>query len=138
MFIDDKELIPIKVYFKKAGYSYEALTASETEAIKMEEKERGKFTELNAKMNPVNWGTHNDMQESAMVEDQNSGDRRFSVKLYKEGRLKRLLKEWDVVQKEKPVPINDQNVMRLAPAIAEAILRAYDEQTTLSEDEENF
>jgi hypothetical protein len=48
-----------------------------------------------------------------------------------------LIAKWDAKDKEgKDVPINEKALYRLAPSIGECILRAYDEISFLSEEEE--
>ena len=135
MFIHDEDLIEIEIHYRKFGHRYLAYTAKEFEKLS-EEESKHKHETLSVKMRELTWGLYNELQESAMVED-GTGDYRFNFKVYKENRLKRLLKEWDATGKEgKSVPINDSSIAHLSPAVAEAILRAYDEVSFISDDEE--
>ena len=163
MFIQDDDVVEIKVYCKKTGYRYDAYTESEFKTIKfhkknedsskniteaerkdledqdsvVEDRERKKFKVLTVTMRLLTWGLYNDLQESAMVMDDKSNDRHFNLKIYKENRLKRLIKKWDAkTEGGKDVPVVDGSIAHLAPDIAEAILRGYDEISFLDEEQE--
>lgn len=136
MFIKDSDLIEIKIYYKKKGNRYTAYTKMDFDAIVLKEDEKKDYSVLSLKMQELTWGLYNQLQEDAMVENAN-GNSQFNVKVYKENRLFKLLREWDAVSAEgKPIPITMVNVSHLSPAIAEIILRAYDEISLISEDEE--
>lgn len=135
MFIYEGDVIEIIIYCKKNKINrYEAVTESEYKALKEEDKK--KYTPTKVKMREMTWGLFNQLQDEAMVEGTN-GESKFNYRKYKENRLKRLLKEWDAKDKDgKDVAISENTISHLVPAIAEAILRAYDEASFLSEDEE--
>jgi len=141
MFIDDKKLIDIKILYKKSGRNqYDAYSEDEFKKLDIDNKE--KFKELNVKMLPLTWGLYNDLQDAAMMSD-SFGNRRFSYKIYKETRLRRLMVQWDAQVKNnqgqlEPVPINDNSIRRLAPEIGETILAAYDAISVMDGDDENF
>jgi hypothetical protein len=134
MFIKDEDVIEIKVYYRKSRNRYLAYTEKDYKDVPEEEK--AKYSPLVLKMKELTWGLYNQLQDDAMVTDA-GGERQFNVKAYKENRLKNLIKEWDAKDRDaKPVPINEKSISHLAPAIAETILRAYDDASLLSEDEE--
>ena len=136
MFVEDKDCLELKVYYKKYGHSYDAYTVKEFEKSELGEEDKKKFKEVNLKMSELTWGLYNQLQEGAMI-DGGDGERRFSFKIYKESRLSKLIKEWDAVDGDgKPVPINDKTLSHLSPSIAETILRAYDELSFISEEDE--
>jgi hypothetical protein len=135
MFVDD-ELIEFKILYKKNGRSYNAYTVKEFNLLKLNEEDKKKHSTLNLKAIIVNWQTYNQLQEDAMTSDE-SGDRHFNFKVYKENRLQKVLRSWDAKDKEgKAIPINVVSLAKLSPSIAETILRAYDEECFLSEEEE--
>jgi len=137
MFIEDDQLIDIKIHFRKYGHIYEAFTEQEYKELKLTPDDEKKYSAVCFSMKVLDWGTYNTLQESAVVEDVLTKERKFNYKLYKEARLKTLIKQWDAKDKEnKPVPINMQTISKLAPSIGEAILRAYDEESFLTKDEE--
>jgi len=136
MFITDNSLIELKVYWKKTGHRYDAFTESEFKKEKMTEEEKKKYIVLNFKALELTWELNNQIQEDATVENI-AGNSKWSFKHYKESKLKRILREWDAKDaKGNIVPVNERNVMHLVPAIAEAILREYDEVSYLGEEEE--
>lgn len=135
MFITDSELIDVSIYYKKAGHRYIAYTKKDFKDARLNDEEKSKYSKLTVKMSQLTWGMYNSLQEDAMV-DSGSGDRQFNFKIYKENRLRRLIKEWDAKQDNKPVPVNEKSISMLSPIIAETILKGYDEEEMLSEEEE--
>lgn len=136
MFVSDNNLINVVVYYRKIKHKYIALTSKEMEKKnELDAEEKQKYSVLNVKMKELTWGLHNSLQEDAMVENA-QGDRVFNFKIFRENRLQKLIKSWDAKDNDKEVPVSSRALSMLAPPIAEAILRAYDEESTLSEEEE--
>ncbi len=145
MFINDQEFITIKIYYKERNKSYIAYTEQEIKALKDEEKitdeKISKLKCITIQCPQLTWGLHNEIQDSALVDDVSTGQRRWNYKSYKEKKLLKIIKKWDATMKdgekgEVPAPINPKVIACLAPEIAEAILSAYDQETTLGEEEE--
>ena len=143
MFVKDTDLVSIRVYYKRIGDTGHKYAAFSSDELGEEEKRTGDFSTLNVKMAELTWGLYNELQDGAMVEYElpnGETERRFNYRKFKEGKLKRLLKEWDACEtvngEPKPVPIDDQNVSHLAPQIAESILSAYDAASYLTEETE--
>ena len=135
MFIDDSDIIEIKVHYIKSGHRYEAKTEKEFQALDSED-EKKLYAVLNVKMALLSWGLYNQLQEDAMTQNI-SGETQFNFKVYKENRLKKLVKGWDAKGKDdKDVPVSDKAISHLAPSIAETILRAYDEESFVGDEEE--
>jgi len=138
MFIDDKESEDIVVYYKKAGHNYEAYTAKEFSRMKFQGDNKKSYDVVNIKVVVLTWGLYNELQEGALIIGE-AGDRQFNYKLYKENRLKKMIREWDAKDKEgKPVPVNEKTILHLSPVVAEAILRSLDESSFVGEEEENL
>jgi len=136
MFINETDLVDVKVHYIKSNHRYSAYTNVEFEDMDLEEEEKKDYKVLSLKMRELTWGLYNQLQEDAMQDDHN-GNPQFNVKLYKENRLLKLIKEWDAkTDDDKPVPIAQRFLSHLAPDIAETILRAYDEISFISGDEE--
>jgi len=135
MFIKDNSLIDIKIYWKKIKNRYEAYSEREFKKLNLKEDEKKKFTPLNLKALELTWELFNQLQDDAM--EDSGAEKRWSFKRYKESRLKKLFREWDAKNdKGEPVPLIENTLMHLAPPIAEAMLRGYDEIAFISEDEE--
>ena len=135
MFIEDTDFIDIQIYYKKSNKKYTVLTQKSFKELILDEGEKQKYTVLNLKMREMSWGLYNELQDSAVFfEDDN---RRFNYKIYKENKLKKTIYSWDAKDKDKKdVPVNDKNILHLAPGIAEIIIEAYDEVTLIGDDEE--
>ena len=134
MFIREDDVADIKVYFRKKKYSYDAIIESEYNELDDEAKK--KYSGMAIKMKILTWAMFNELQDGAMV-TLPDGEQKFNYRLYKENRLKKLIKEWDAKDKDgKPIPVNENMIAHLSPAIAETILKAYDEVTFISEEEE--
>jgi len=149
MFVKESDIIELEVYYRKNGRQYEALTSTEYKTLmkdddkdddkgKKEGEKEDKYKVINIKMKELTWGLYNDFQEVAMVDDgRGLGERIFNFKIYKETRLRYLLSGWDAIdEKGKPVAVTATIISSLAPPIAEAILRGYDEISYLDEEEE--
>ena len=135
-FVKDEDVIDVKVFCRKIGHRYVSRTEKEFGKLEEKEEDKKKYECLSAKMRELTWELYNDLQESALVSD-GDGERQFNFKLYKENRIMQLLKEWDAKNDDgKPIPINKVSIAHLAPSVAEAILRAYDEISFISEEEE--
>lgn len=134
MFIKENELVEINVYCKKIKTRYIAITESEYKQLNDEDKK--KYELLTVKMQELTWGLFNQLQDSAMVSN-SEGDSKFNYRIYKENRLKKLIKEWNAKDSNgKSIPVNDNMISHLAPSIAETILKSYDEITYIGEEEE--
>ena len=136
MFVKENATIDIKVYYKKLVHKYTAYTEKEFDSIDISTQDKEEFKVVNLKMREMTWGLYNELQDKAMIED-GSGNRHFNFKLYKENRLIKLIKEWDAKRDDgKPVLVNQNMISHLAPSIAEAILRAYDDVSVLNKEME--
>lgn len=141
MFIDDKEPINVKVWYRKIGNSYVALSDRGFKEAKIDEKNRAKYKTLNVQMKPLTWEMYNDLQDRSYISEINSDKRKFNYRIFKESKLKNLIVSWDAqTTNEKgesiPIPVNHANIMKLAPDIAEAIIEGYDQLSLITEEEE--
>lgn len=136
MFIKDTDIVDIKIYYKKRGRKHIVFTENDFKNLDLKDDERNKYKSLSLKMQEMTWGLYNQLQEDAMVSDSN-GNPQFNVKIYKENRLNKLIKEWDAKDEEgKLVPVAPRQIAHLAPEVAESILRAYDDISFIDEEEE--
>lgn len=137
MFIEDTDYIPIRIYWKKKGHTYLAYCEDDFEKTYVRDNDNKKsFSALNVKLKEMTWGLYNDVHENSVVLDGN-GERQFNYKLYKENRLAKTLVDWDAKDSRGiPVPVNSETLKKLAPPIAEAILKAYDKIAFLGGEQE--
>jgi len=137
MFIKDSELIKIKIYYIKKNHKYIAYTEDEFKKKKNEEKKK-EYSELNLKLLPLGFGLYNELQDKGMIDD-GGGNKSFNFKVFRENKLRSIIKEWDAYSDNgNIVPINSSVISHLSPDIADAILRQYDIETSVSEKEQNF
>lgn len=140
MFVDTNEVVNIVIYYKKVKQNYVAYGEKDFEDLKLKDEEKSKFKVTTIKMKPLTWGLFNELQESAITRGIN-GERLWNYKLYKENRLKSLIVGWDAKKTNakgevEAVPVNNENILNLAPDVAEAILNAYDSVSVLNEEDE--
>ncbi len=140
MFVEDEELLEIIIYYKKVGKHYVAYSNELFYEAGFSEEEKKEFTVLNIKARPLTWGLYNDLQESAMVNDQ-LGNRKWNYKVYKESKLRSIIAKWDAKIKNDEGKMVDVQptakvIAKMAPDIAEVILNVYDKITLIDENEE--
>jgi hypothetical protein len=133
MFVDINETINFTIYYKKQNNFYVVCNQENFGKI-TEEKEKSLYKSVSLKTKPFTWGISNELNESAIVRNDN-GDRVWNYKLFKEHKLKTILVSWDAKRvnrdgESEVVPLTNDSLLSLAPEIAEAILSTYDELTT--------
>ena len=133
MFINNKELIEIPLFYKKIEKTGMLKVARKIEDV--EEKLRGGYLKVVFKMRPINWKIYNDLQRKAMIDRGTGEGEQIDWIKYKENKLIQLLAEWDAKNPDgSKVPINQETVFNLHPAIAESLLNEYDKKTVLGEE----
>jgi len=130
MFIDVNETINFTIYYKKQNNSFIVCNQETFDKI-TDEKEKSLYKFVALKTKPFTWGISNELNESAIIRN-DSGDRIWNYKLFKEHKLKMILVSWDAKRTNKSgeteaVPLINENILCLAPEIAEFILLTYDE-----------
>ena len=137
MFIDSNDLVEINVYYKKNNNAYSVIKQEEWK--KLSEENRMKYKCLTIKAKPLTWGMYNDLNEDATIID-NNNNRIWSNKLYKEGKLRKIIVSWNAEKtiegKTCPVPVSPDTIKTLSRDIAEEILTTYDKMMIISEEEE--
>jgi len=141
MFIDNNDIIEVKIYYKQDKFRFLALTESEIEKRVRDKKLTNsqvetEFALLNVNMTALNWGSYNRFQDLATLTNE-KGERYFDYKTYKEQRLQNLLKSWSAKDKDgNDVPVSPKSIMQLAPTIGDAIVRGFDEASYYDEETE--
>lgn len=140
MFIDNNDIVEVKIHYKKDGFKYLALTDTEvSKRIKnkklTEDQVEKEFQTLVVNMSVLNWGSYNRFQDLATLTNE-KGERYFDYKVYKEQRLQSLIKSWNAKDSEgKDVSVTPKSIMMLAPTIGDAIVRGFDEASYYDEEE---
>jgi hypothetical protein len=108
----------------------------ETSPDKIPEEKRGSFQALTATMEPMTWGTYNELQERCSGKsDEGLGDELDWAK-YKEEKLLTVMVEWDAKDDQgRHIPLTKEAVFSLHPKVAETLLSEYDKRTLMGEEE---
>jgi hypothetical protein len=141
MFVDE-ELVDVEIYYNKVGnFSFNVLSRREHERLKEEDK--SKYSVLHCKMKKMTWGLYNDIQESSYEEVQGpmKSEQRFNFALYKQHKIQKLLVDWDAKIKndnglQVKAPISLSMIKKMGFEIVEKLLRVYDEDSFMTEEEE--
>jgi len=133
MFIEDKQTISVQIYYKMGkGGGMRVQTSIEKEMPDV----KAQFRKLTVTLAPLNWKKYNDLQRVSMVDKGKITGEDIDWLLYREKKLSAVLTAWDAKDAaDKPVPVNQENIFKLHPMIAEAILNEYDRIVLLGEDE---
>jgi len=133
MFIDNKALIEIPLFYKKIEKTGMVKIIRKIEDV--EEAQRKDYLKVIFKMRPINWKIYNDLQRGALV-DRGTGDgEQIDWVKYKETKLVQILADWDAKNKDgAKIPVTSDAIFNLHPAIAESLLNEYDKKTVLGED----
>ena len=133
MFIESDGEVKIELHIKKGGNGSMRV---ETDLNDRPEEEKVKYEKCEFKLRPLTWKQHNDIQRAATINRGTGMGSELDWVLYKERKLCTVLVGWDAKSKEgKPVPVNDTNIFRLCPQVAEALLTEFDKATILGEEE---
>jgi hypothetical protein len=159
MLLDQRDIVTVRLYYKKQGYSYLVFTEAEIKekhdelekskknkqlskedveniSKKQEELNHDNFEKLEVQMRVLTWGDYNRFQENA-TKTLADGERYFDYKTYKEDRLKNLIVGWDAKDKEdRDIPFSPTLLLKMPYQIAESITRGFDEETFYDEERE--
>ena len=133
MFIDDKSLIKIAVYYK---------TSKEKRGIRVEpnldkipEDKRADWKCVNCEMRPVTWKMSNDLMRESRVKNSMTMLDEIDWISYKEKKLMLTVAKWDVLTEDgKPIPVTPEVIMKMHPLVAETLLSQYDKEAYLEEE----
>jgi len=138
-FVDVSETVDVIVYYKKDGRNILAINQEQFDT----NVERGilnpdDFKIIEVQMRELNWGLYNEINEMAVFTNE-EGMRNFNLKTYKEAKLLKLIKSWNIsIEKngqDRIVPVDANNLGKLHQNIVEAILSEYDRLSIISEEE---
>lgn len=136
MFIDENDHIKVRIHYAKKGRLYEAYTEDEFEAKVVRDDEKKRFKCLNVTMRVLDWGLQNDLQDNAL-KDLPDGTTKFHYKTFKETKLQKTIVSWDAKDKDgNEIAVSIGIVRSLAPEVADTLIRAYDKQSLLGDEDE--
>jgi hypothetical protein len=133
MFIESGGEIAVEVYYKKGK---NGTIKVKVDAESIPEKEKEAWTKASFTLKPLTWKQHNDIQRAATVNRGPGMGSDLDWVLYKERKLVTILKSWDAKDSDgKAVPVNQENIFKLCPQVAEALLNEFDKATVLGDEE---
>lgn len=132
MFIEKDGIIKIELYVKKFR---NGSVRVEQHLEDVAEADRHLFEKVTFTMKPLTWRQHNEIQRAATVTKPGLGSDLDWV-TYKERKLCTVLTGWDANTKDgKPIPVTDENILRLSPQVAELLLNEFDHATVMGDEE---
>jgi len=133
MFIEVGGTVKVELYVRN-GQAGTCRVESNLEEVP--EKNRDKYEKHVFTLRPLTWKQHNDIQRAATVNRGPGIGSDLDWVLYKERKLCTVLAGWDAKDKDgKDVPVNDSNIFKLNPHVAEALLQEFDKATIMGDDD---
>jgi len=131
MFIDEKNYIKAKIYYKiQKANSIQV----ETSLDKILEDKRPLYKEVNIELKPMTWKASNDLMRESRTKNMQSGTYDIDWITYNEKKIKMILHSWDIKNEAgKDVPINESTIGSMHPSVAQAILSIYDNNEYVEE-----
>ena len=131
-----EELFPIVVKWvevKTKGGATGTMIIKDKES---EERYKGTFNELQTQWVIPNWKQSSSLLARSYQTDPVSGEMRFMWATYRSLILDNFMRSWDAQDdNKKPVPCTPDNIARLDPAIAGALVEGFLAKTNVSEKE---
>ena len=133
MFIEAGASVLIDLYIRKGA---NGTVRVETSLDEINEKSKDKYEKCTFTLRPMTWKQHNDIQRAATVNRGPGLGSDLDWVLYKERKLFTVLIGWDAKDKDgKSVPVNEGNISKLSPQIAETLLSEFDKATIMGNDD---
>ncbi len=100
----------------------------------MELRYKGCISEMQTQWAMPNWKQSNDLLRKATVFDSNAGEKMLDWPTYRSLLVENFMRSWDVTdEKGNPIPCTPDNVAKLDPSIAAALVEGFLAKTTVSE-----
>jgi hypothetical protein len=99
-----------------------------------EKKYEGKVKELSTQWIRPSFKQMNDLIREASVTDPYKPDRDLDPFIYRALVLEKFLRHWDIQEDGKPVPPSPDNIGRLDPVVASALIDAFNKHNVPSEE----
>jgi hypothetical protein len=105
-----------------------------------QERYKDKVKVIHTQWTLMNWKESNDLIRQATYFDAMAGRRELDWVAYRQLMLDNCMKSWDITEKgadgkESSVPCTKENISRLDPNIATALVQAFVERTSVSDEE---
>ena len=135
MFVDDKSLIKVLIYYK-LGRNKRGVRV-ETNLDEIPEEKRAEWKPANFELRPITWKMSNDLMRECRVKNPMTMLDEIDWISYKEKKLTMTVVKWDAKNDAgQPVPVSPDAVMKMHPLIAETLLSEYDKEAYAERDDE--
>lgn len=132
MFVNDKDLVEVVLYYKKNDKNNTLKVSRKMDDIPEDQKKL--YVKVIFQMRLTNWKLYNDLQREALIDKGTGEGEQIDWIKYKETRLLKTLVSWDVKDKDgNKIPVNQETIFSLHPIMAEMLLNEYDRRTVLDE-----
>lgn len=138
--LDNQNSIEIKLYYKyiDTEYGKKLIIIDNDKAQKLlEDKEKSKTIEiLKTTWNLLTWKEQNDvMNKSSHLVNPQTGERQFDFIAYRDTIVKKCLKDWNIQENEKPIPVTSDAIDRLPGTIVTILYEKFEELIDYTEKE---
>jgi len=136
VFVENEQLTDMKFYVKSDDSGVNVLT--QEQVSKLPSSQRSDYEECHVFIRPLTWGASCDLQSQSMAFDMNSGHRYFDTDSYVRHKMKAIIGAWSFTTvapngESVPVPVSEEAIDRLHPAVADFILKQYNERFEMTE-----
>ena len=131
-------LVTIDLYYKieeKKGVE-KILIVADSKAEELIKNGDTSIEKISTKWKTLNFEEHNIvMEQSFSRANEKTGAREFSWARYRDMIVKTCLKQWDIVENGKEIPVTPENINSLPPHIVFALFRRFDDLTSYTDEE---
>lgn len=133
MFIESNGEIAIDLYIRNEG---NGKIKVRTKLDGLDEEFAKLYEKVSFKLRPITWKQNNDLTRSSMINKGPGIGVEWDWVMHKEKKLCMILVGWDAKDKDgKPVPVNEANIFKLSPNVAETLLDEFDKRTLINGEE---
>jgi len=137
--LESPSLIEVHLFYKfvQKDNSRKLVIIDDAKAEGMTEEERieKEIETLSTKWAPLSWKEQNDVMTLASKSVSQAGEREFNFLLYRDGIIKRCLKEWNIEVDNNAVPVSAQAIDQLPAAIIGKLYDKFEKVMDYTEDE---
>ena len=138
VFSGGDQTIEITLFFivRKNKYGvnvFKVLDDKELEELQSDENKKKTIRSINTVWSLLGWKQQNEYLEKSIEINPVSSAKEINPTKYRETIFKKCLKDWDIIENGKKIPVSDMAIDKLDPRLGEALLNKYD--TMMSFDE---
>jgi len=133
MFIESNGEIGIDLYIRNEGCGKIKVRLNLND---LSDEIKKSYEKHSFKLKPITWKQNNDLTRESLVNRGPGVGVEWDWVMHKEKKLCMILKGWDAKDKDgKAVPLNEENIFKLSPNVAETLLDEFDKRTLINDEE---